>query len=38
MNLREVIKKSIESYFDGLEPEELKTQTTKKMKYNKKYF
>lgn len=38
MNLREVIRKSIEAYFEGLEPEEMKLQSGKKRKYDKKYF
>ena len=38
MTLKEAIKKSIQKYFEGLEPEELKKTSSKRLKYNKSYF
>lgn len=38
MTLKEVIKKSIQKYFDGMEPESLKKSSSKRLKYNKKFF
>lgn len=38
MNLREAVRKAIESYFEGLEPDQLKATSNKKFKYDKKYF
>lgn len=38
MTLKEAIKISIKKYFDGVEPEALKKQSSRRLKYNKSYF
>lgn len=38
MTLKEAIKISIKKYFDGLEPEALKKQSSRRLKYTKSYF
>lgn len=38
MTREEFIRKAIKAYFEGLTPTELKTATSKRPKYTKKYF
>jgi len=38
MTREEFVRKAIKAYFEGLTPDELKSVSSKRMKYTKKYF